>query len=230
MTTSWSARKDKFASELVGTFLLVFIGPASVVVSSIAGLPRWEALGFVGAVFGTTVAAIILLLGRYSGAYVNPAITLAGGLAGILKRESIPEYFAAQVLGGLLAGLALKTVFGSMAPSTLLGSTRLSAGVSPYEGVFIEAAGTFVLAVSALSASSFLQKPVERAVMVGATLFFLIVLIGPFTGASFNPVRSLGPAVFSDYFSNQFVYWAGPLLGGCLAGLIFRVRSPPLSQ
>jgi len=56
---------------------------------------------------------------------------------------------------------------------------------------------------------------------VGATLFLLILLIGPLTGASFNPARSLGPSLFSGYFRNQIVYYVGPLTGGLLAGLAF---------
>lgn len=207
---------------MVGTFLLVFIGPASVIVASVTPFPySLEEFTFVALVFGCVVASVIFLLGRFSGAHINPAITVANGFAGSLKRELLLPYVVFQVVGGLLAGLSLKVVFGSFASSADLGSTKLAAGVTPIEGVLIEAVGTFILAFSALSAYSFVRAPVRQALLVGATLFILILFTAPSTGASFNPVRSLGPSVFSGYFGNQLVYWVGPLVGGVCAGLIF---------
>jgi glycerol uptake facilitator-like aquaporin len=171
--------------------------------------------------FGATVASVMLLLGRLSGAHINPAITLSNGLAGGLKRRLLLPYIVFQVIGSLLAGLSLKVALGSFAPSLYLGSTKLAAGISPIEGIGIEAAGTSILALAALSASTYVRTPLRQAALVGSTLFFLIMFIGPMTGASFNPARSLGPSVFSGYFDNQLVYWVGPLAGAGCAGLIF---------
>src|SRR5262249_37752725 len=86
----------------------------------------------------------------------------------------------------------------------------------------LEIIGTFVLAISGLSASSFIRNPIKQGTLVGATLFALILLIGPSTGASFNPARSLGPALFSGFFFySQLVYWIGPIIGAIAAGLTF---------
>jgi glycerol uptake facilitator protein len=209
-------------SELAGTYMLVFFGPASVVLASLVpGLSPLEQLTFVALVFGCTVASIIVLFGRRSGAHVNPAITVASTLAGVHRKELLLPYVGFQVLGGLLAGLSLKVVFSGLASSAYLGSTRLAAGINPAEGVALEIAGTFVLAASALSASFFLKTPAKQAALVGCTLFGLILAIGPLTGASFNPARSLGPALFSGYLSGQLVYLVGPLVGAGLAGLLF---------
>jgi MIP family channel proteins len=182
-----------------------------------------EASVSVALVFGGTVASLILLLGKRSGAHINPAITIAHGLAGRFKRELFIPYVAFQLVGALLAGLTLRVAFGPPGESIGLGSTRLAAGVTPIEGIVIEAAGTFVLALAALSASSLSKAPANQAILIGATLFVLIVLIGPVTGASFNPARSLGPSLFSGYFGSQFVYWVGPLVGAGCAGLLFKV-------
>jgi glycerol uptake facilitator-like aquaporin len=57
---------------------------------------------------------------------------------------------------------------------------------------------------------------------VGLTLFFLILLIGPMTGAGLNRARSLGPALASGYYQNLAVYFIGPIAGGSSAGLMFR--------
>jgi aquaporin-4 len=72
-----------------------------------------------------------------------------------------------------------------------------------------------------LSASSFVKSQVSQALLVGGTLFVLIVLVGPLTGASFNPARSLGPSVFSGHLGGQLVYYIGPVAGAALAGLAF---------
>jgi MIP family channel proteins len=221
---SFFGHKKECLSEMLGTYLLVFIGPATVVVAStIPRVSPFESLTLVALVFGCTVASIILLLSRHSGAHINPAITVASTLAGMSRKELFFPYLVFQIAGGLLAGLSLKIVLGGLPSSTYLGSTRLGIGVTPLEGVALEIVGTFVLATSALLASSSVSSPMGQATLVGSTLFVLIMFIGPLTGASFNPARSLGPSIFSGYLSSQLVYWVGPLVGALLAGLLFGV-------
>jgi len=218
-------------SELLGTYLLVFFGPGSVIAASMLGMTSTEALAFVAAVFGATVACLILLLGRTSGANINPAVTLGGALAGISQRGIVGPYVLSQLAGGLLAGLTLSLAFGAHGSVTDLGSTKLASGVSPAEGVALEVAGTFVLVVSALTAASFVKSPLKQAILVGGTLSTIILFIGPLTGASLNPARSLGPSIFSGYLDDQAVYYVGPFIGGAIAGLLFRrvnrVRTSP---
>jgi aquaporin Z len=164
-----------------------------------------------------------LTIGRSSGAHINPAITIANTLAGNLRRELVVPYVLFQLAGAMLAGASLRLAFGASVPSAHLGSTKLALGISPLDGVALEAIGTFVLAMSALGASAFVRSWYKRAALVGFTLFWLIIFIGPLTGASFNPARSLGPSVFSGYFDSQSVYWVGPLGGAACAGLTFRL-------
>jgi len=219
--------KKQCLSELFGTYMLVFLGPGSVVAASLLGMAPTDSLVFVAAVFGGTVAGMIRLLGWTSGANINPAVTLGSTLAGISKSDLLLPYVLFQVAGALLAGLSLALVFGSQGSATSLGSTKLAAGVSPTEGVALEIVGTFILVVSALSAGSFLKSSLRQALLVGGTLFVLILFIGPLTGASLNPARSLGPSLFSGYFDNQALYYIGPALGGACAGLIFRRLKRP---
>jgi len=213
LSFTWSSYLKECLSELLGTYILVFIGSGSVVVVSLFPfITSAEALTFVALVFGCTVASIIIVLGRHSGAHVNPAISVASAVADSSKRRSLAPYIVFQIAGALFAGLA---------PSVYLGSTRLGLGITPAEGIALEALGTFVLAISALSAVSFFSHPVKQAALVGTTLVALILVLGPLTGASFNPSRSFGPSLFSGYAANQFVYWVGPLLGAVLAGSAF---------
>jgi glycerol uptake facilitator-like aquaporin len=206
---------------MLGTYLLVFLGPSSIVAASLLGLTSIEALLLVAAVFGTTVASVIMGLGRFSGAHINPAISVGSAVAGLLKRELFLPYVLFQVAGGLLAGLSLKIAFGALS-GTNLGSTELAQGITPAEGIALEIVGTFVLALYALSAASFVKSPLKQALLVGGTLFVLILFIGPLTGASFNPARSLGPSLFSGYLGGgQLLYFVGPVVGAACAGLIF---------
>jgi MIP family channel proteins len=216
----------KYFSEMFGTYLLVLIGPGSIVITSSLGLPWLEMLAVVAIAFGGIVAVVILSLGRFSGAHINPAITIGRTLAGSFNSELVLPYVAFQIAGALLAGFSLRIALGALEPITALGSTKLALGVSTIEGTILEIIGTFVLTLSALVATSYVKTPLRQALLVGGTLLVLVLLIGPLTGASFNPARSLGPSIFSGYFNNQLVYYVGPLSGAAVAGLAFRqVRS-----
>lgn len=194
-----------------------------MVVAPLVGFPSpLDALAFVGLVFAGTVGSVILLFGRLSGAHVNPAVSLANLASGRLRKDLFLPYVLFQTAGSLLAGLSLLAAVGPLGGSTSLGSTKLAGGVSPLDGAVLEAVGTFFLSVSALSAPSLLRGSPKQAALVGSTLFLLILAIGPLTGASLNPARSLGPSVFSGYYSDQLVYLVGPLVGGGSAGLLFR--------
>ena len=125
-------------------------------------------------------------------------------------------------MGGIAAGFTLKMLFSSF-DKTNLGSTKLESGIDPLAGILIEVIGTFFLASSALVRGKHFQERTHRALLVGATLFLLIMLIGPLTGASFNPARSVGPAVASNYFDNLYVYLIGPIIGALLAGILLRL-------
>lgn len=208
-------------SEALGTYLLVFLGPASVVVASSSSLTAFQAQEAIAAVFGLVVAGVIALLGGISGAQINPAVTLSIRAAGRLPQGRLTPYVISQVAGALLAGLTLRLAFENAGTATGLGATKLAPSVSPLEGTILEVAGTFVLAMSALSAGSFLRTTFVQGLLVGATLFVLITLVGPLTGASFNPARSFGPSIFSGYFEDQLVYYVGPVVGGLAAGLVF---------
>jgi len=208
---------------MLGTYLLVLIGPGSIILASVLAIPEPETLILVAASFGGTVGVVILLLGQLSGAHVNPAITLGSTLSGSFSWKLLLPYVAFQVVGGLLAAISLRLALGAAGPIASLGSTELAAGITPLSGTTLEFIGTFILTLSALTASSYIQPRFKQAISVGGTLFLLILTIGPLTGASFNPARSLGPSVVSGYFQNQLVYYAGPLAGATFAGLTFRL-------
>jgi glycerol uptake facilitator-like aquaporin len=194
-----------------------------VIISSlIPNFNSFDVLIFVAFSFGATVALVITLFGKYSGAVINPAITCGATLARILHSKYFLPYLFFQILGGLFAGFTLRVIFLSSDSSINLGATKLAIGVNPIIGTTFEALGSFVLTISALIASTYIRSSKGQGLLVGLTLFFLILLIGPLTGAGFNPARSLGPALASGYIENLYVYLIGPIIGASIAGLIFR--------
>lgn len=204
---------------------MVVIGPGTITLLALLSVSGLEAIGLAALSFGGTVALVIFFLGEFSGAVINPALTLAAFSARQLRTGLVVPFLASQMIGGVLAGYTLKLFFGTLADGTSLGSTKLAAGISPAMGILLEAAGTFLLACAALVASSRIRQPGRQALFVGGTLAVLILLIGPLTGAGFNPARSLGPSIASGYFSNLYVYFVGPFLGALIAGLAFRFVS-----
>ncbi len=201
----------------------MLIGPGTVAAVSLAqGIAPFEALLTIGFAFGATVTLVILLLGRISGAHINPAVTLAHTIAGKTSQEMFLPYISFQILGGLLGAFTVKLIFSQFGSPADLGSTKLASGVSPLFGTVLETSGTFVLAMSGFLASVRVHKKPGEAALIGSTLFVIILALGPLTNASLNPVRSLGPALASGYLTNLYVYWMGPLAGGLIAGLLFR--------
>ena len=211
-------------SELLGTYLLVLVGCTSIIlVSLVPSFSPLEALSLVALAFAGVVGILVILIGKYSGTIINPALTFAAALGKLLKRNLIIPYLSSQIIGGLLAGLTLRVLFGRIDASASLGSSKLASGINPILGIMFEIIGTFILASSLLIASTKIKSALYQALFVGTTLFILVLFIGPLTGASFNPARSLGPALASGYLENLYVYFIGPISGALLAGILFRV-------
>jgi len=214
--------KRECSAEFLGTYLLVLFGAGSVIVSSV--IKGFTALVFVAGIFGGTVALIILLLGKHSGAHINPAVTIAHAFTKRTRSDLILPYLCFQGLGAVVAAWTLRMFFlnQTVFPADL-GSTELARGVNPLYGIAIEAIGTFFLCSAALTATFYIRRSIWQAALVGGSLFLLILLCGPVTGASFNPARSVGPALWSWHWAYEYVYLIGPLLGAVFAALLFKL-------
>jgi len=201
----------KLTAEFIGTFALVFIGAgaAAVGVGGVVG---------VGLAHGLILMVVAYAWGNLSGAYVNPAITLAVWLRGEIGAAMALAYAVAQLLGGVFAGLLLGIVLTG-APNDL-GATVLADGVSPLAGLVLETVFTFLLATTVLRAAVRSQAGPLAGVAIGMTLAACILMGGPLTGGSLNPARTLGPAVAAGQFADIWLYFVGPLAGGGLAALL----------
>lgn len=174
------------------------------------------------------VAVVVYGFGPVSGAHINPAVTVSLAVTRRFRWAEVVPYVLAQLAGGVVGGLLIVAVFGSRAVDLGLGATSLAGGVPYWQGIVAEALGTFVLlyAVMALAVDS--RAPLGWAgLMIGLAVAAAILLIGPQTGGSLNPARTVGPyltlAIFggSVPWSDLGVYVVGPLVGAVAAVLLY---------
>jgi len=207
-------KTNVFLAELIGTFALTFIG---------AGAGALGVGGLVGVAFahGLTVMAFIYAYGHISGTHINPAVTFGAALAGALSWAEAVYYWIAQFIGAALAGALLFFVLGGA--STGLGATVLASGVTPVQGVVLEAVLTFLLVNSVLQGAVRGKAGNFAGVAIGLTLTLAILMGGPLTGASLNPARTFGPALFTGTLNQFWIYLVGPFAGAALAFVADRV-------
>lgn len=212
----------KAIAEFIGAFTLIFIGAGAIISGG--------DLLTVALAHGLAIGVMVSALARISGGHFNPAVTL-GALAGrqITMRLAL-VYWAFQLLGALVAALALFAIFPSSVwqPSHLgtpaLGTIPgLSWNVPVATGILVEAVLTFLL-VFVIYGTGIDPKGTFNAVggfAIGLTISIGIMMGGPLTGAAMNPARWFGPAVVSQFFDNWYVYLIGPFLGAVLAGVVY---------
>ncbi|MEW6581774.1 MAG: aquaporin [Actinomycetota bacterium] len=202
----------RLAAEAFGTFCLVFAGTGAVAVDGIAGGPIGH--GGVAAAFGLVVAIMIFAVGHISGAHLNPAVTLAFAAARHFPARDVAPYVAAQCAGAIAASFALAGVLGGDANLAVTHPAHVGAGGA----LALEAGLTAVLMVVILAVATD-DRAVGwlAAVAIGGTIALEALVMGPITGASMNPARSLGPALATPDGADLWIYLAGPPLGA-LAG------------
>ena len=205
-------------AEFVGTFALIFIG---------AGAGAVGKVGLVGVALahGLVLMVMAAAYGDISGAHINPAVTIGLWAGRQIKNAAAVGYIVVQLLGGIAGALVLRFVLGGGAGG--LGATVLGSGVSPVEGLVVEAVLTFFL-VNTIYQTAVRGKAGNLApVAIGMTLAFGILMGGPLTGASLNPARTIGPAIASGNYADLWVYLVGPVIGGLAATLLYdRVLKP----
>lgn len=215
-----------YISEAIGTFFLVGIGVGAISASKSAG--GSVSLLAVAVAFGMTVAVMVAATGHVSGAHINPAVTFSLLIARRISLLDAAGYLAAQLVGAVLAALALDALIGRGVSAA--GATVLAASVTPLQGVLIEAILTFLLVFVIFGTAVDVRGQKAPALFIGLAVSVDILMGGPYTGASMNPARSFGPALIGGEWDAHWVFWIGPLLGAAAAGvtytLVFLPRSP----
>jgi aquaporin Z len=210
-------------SEFYGTFLLVLVAAGG----GMMGHAFPDTIGRTAAVVapGLMVMAIIMFMGKVSGAHLNPAVTLAFSLRGDFPWRRVPGYIVTQLLGAVAAALFLRLAIDV---SATFGSTYVAAGYSWGRGYLMEAVLTLGLVSVILGTASGAQNiGIFSAIGVGAYIALAGLWGSPISGASMNPARTFGPDLVGGDFSCFWIYVAGPLTGAVLAvAIAFVLRGP----
>ncbi|CAM8888205.1 unnamed protein product [Rhodiola kirilowii] len=212
-----------YLSEFIATLLFVFAGVGSAI--SYGKLTSDAALDPAGLVAIALAHAFALFVGvsiaaNISGGHLNPAVTFGLAIGGHITILTGSFFWVAQCLGSIVACFLLKFI----TDVTSVPTHGVSEGVSPLGGVVMEIVITFALVYTVYATAADPKKgsigiiaPLAIGFIVGAN----ILAAGPFSGGSMNPARSFGPAVVSGDYSQIWIYWVGPLVGGGLAGFIY---------
>jgi len=214
----------KYAAEVVGTAVLVFMGCGSAVFlgSATSGGHLAVALAF-----GLSIVAMAYVIGNISGCHINPAVSLAVFLDKRMNRADFCAYVVSQISGGVIGAALLKAVSGTVGidRTGVLGA-NLAAGAGGTGGAFlVEVILTFIFVLTILGVTADKTKGDVAGIVIGLTLTFVHIVGIPLTGTSVNPARSIGPALFAGgkALTNLWVFILAPLIGAILAVLVYRV-------
>ena len=210
-------------SEVLGTFMLVLVAAGGGMMSQ--AFPG--VIGRSAAVVapGLMVLAIILFMGKISGAHLNPAVSIAFALRRDFPWWRVPGYIVAQLVGATLAALILH---GIIDVSAKYGSNYPASGYSSMAAFWMELLLTLGLVSVILGTASGAQNiGIVGAFGVGSYIALAGLWGSPISGASMNPARTFGPDLVGTTFTDYWVYVAGPLAGAAIAvAIAFVLRGP----
>src|SRR5664280_3076276 len=203
-------------AEPWGTFLLVVVAAGAVVVGAQSG--GAISLSMKAVAPGLMVMAIIYFMGAVSGAHLNPAVTLAFAVRQNFPWSRVPGYVLGQVVGGVLAALFLRVMFGTVAA---LGATVPGSGIGNGKALAMEVLLTTGLVNTILGTASGARNiGTNGAIAVGGYIALAGLWAAPISGASMNPVRSLAPDLVRGDLGTAWIYVVGPVVGA-LIGVAF---------
>ncbi|KAI5592935.1 hypothetical protein POPTR_004G216500v4 [Populus trichocarpa] len=212
-------------AEFISTLIFVFAGQGSTMAynkltsnapTSPAGLIAVALAHAFGLFVGVAVSANI------SGGHVNPAVTFGAFIGGNISLLRGILYWIAQLLGSTVACLLLKYTTHHMTVSVF----TLSPGVTVWNAFVFEIVMTFALVYTVYATAIDPKKGdvgVIAPLAIGFVLGANILVGGAFEGAALNPAVPFGPALVSWNWYHHWVYWAGPLIGGGLAGIVYEL-------
>jgi aquaporin Z len=213
----------RLSSELFGTFLLVLAAAGGGVVAVLSHGAVSRSAEVVAP--GLTVMAVILFMGKVSGAHLNPVVSLAFAMRRDFPWSRVPAYVVAQLVGATLACLFLWAVLGDNGG---LGATEPGPGITGWQATLIEAVLTLGLVSTILGTASGAQNiGALSALGVGGYIVLAGLWASPISGASMNPARSFGPDLVTLAFANFWIYLVGPTVGAIVAvGVAYVLRGP----
>jgi aquaporin TIP len=217
----------RLVAEALGTFGLVFVGAAVVVVNG--GFPN-SGIGLLGIALAHAVVLSVMVSATMtiSGGHLNPAVTLGLLVARRIDLASAVAYIVTQLAAACVAAFLVKLLLPPAAVrGALLGVPVIASNVTLGQAIAIEATLTFFLVSAVFGTAVSPDAPRVAGFGIGLVLLFDILVGGPLTGAAMNPARAFGPAVVSGQWLGHIVYWAGPLLGAIVGALLWETLLLP---
>lgn len=220
----------RLVAEFIGTFALVFVGCGSVKFFAMVQQPNPQVnVLAIALAFGLTVAVMVAATGHISGGQFNPAVTTALLVTRKMSLHDALFYILTQLVAGTAAAWLLLKWLGFYAVNASV--TLPGPSFTPMNAMWMEVILTFFLVFVIFGVAVDKRGPnINAALMIGLTVAIDIMLGGPYTGASMNPARSFGPAIMASNWTDHWVYWVGPIVGGILAGVIYNTFFLPTAR
>ena len=207
----------KCMAEFIGTFALIFFGCGAMIIYELN--PSLISLDSIPIIFGLIIAVMIYSLNHISGAHFNPVVSIIFYLNKSINTKELGAYITVQIMGATGASLAHKFFFGS---NHSFGMTinRLTTT----QGFLFEILITIFLIFTIMSVSTI--KTSSKSIIgfsIGGIVAICSFIAGPFTGASMNPARSIGPAVLASNLNGIIIYIIGPIIGAIIGFYIYKI-------
>jgi aquaporin Z len=222
-------------AEFVGPFALVVAGVGAII--STQSLADGGNLVTVALAHGLAIGLMVAALGHVSGGHFNPAVTISMLATGEIALTRAVAYIVAQVLGGTAGAGILTLIFPALGPmgrnnpAANLGLPGLGPDVTVSGALIMEAVMTFFLVLVIFGVAVDPRGPRAIASLaIGLTIAMDILAGGRLTGAAMNPARALGPAIVQQDFTNWWIYWIGPIVGGLIAAFAYQLIWLPHAQ
>lgn len=214
-----SRRLRAYVAETAGTFALVAIGPGAAMVAA-----RTHAFGQTGIAlaFGLAVTIVVASTGHLGGAHINPAVTIGFWSVRRFPARDVAPYIIAQCIGAIAASALLVWMLGSAGG---FGATVPNLPIP--QSFVVEMGFTGLLGFVIMGVATDERTPPAVAPFaLGATIFAGALVTGPLTGGSFDPARSLGPAVVGGVWTAHWLYWVAPIAGMMLGMRLYDALRP----
>jgi MIP family channel proteins len=212
---------QKCAAEFIGTFALIFIGAGAIHLTAFPD--AGQTLLGIALAHGLTIAVMVSATGHISGGHLNPAVTFGAMVTQRIKPVLGMMYILAQLAGAVVGAWTLTQMFDpAVSEKVHLGTPEPGCcGFTANATFALESILTFFLVFVVFGTGMDSRGPKIGGLAIGFTVTLDILLGGPLTGAAMNPARAFGPALVGGYWTAHWAYWAGPMLGGALAALVY---------
>jgi aquaporin Z len=203
----------RLAAEALGTYFLVFAATGAVAVDAVTH----GSLGGIGMSLacGLVVFAMIEAVGDISGAHMNPAVSVGFALAGRFPWRQVPGYVVAQFVGAFAASFTVRAL---LPESPTLGEHSPHI-IAPRAFALECLLGLFLMMTILGVTAKAKERGLQAGLAIGAAVFLGVLVAGPISGGSMNPVRSIAPGVVSGRTDELWIYVLAPMLGAAIAGL-----------